>query len=89
QHINVNLREKKPTDVIVTPRRAVQSDLEGSFVMVLTEGNIVERRNVTLGKQLPEGVIISSGLEANEQVLVKGLQRVRNGVQVRLENVES
>lgn len=89
QHINVNLREKTPTDVVVTPRRAVQSDLEGSFVMVLTEGNIVERRNVTLGKQLPEGVIISSGLEANEQVLVKGLQRVRNGVQVRLENVES
>ncbi|MFA1562613.1 efflux RND transporter periplasmic adaptor subunit [Aliivibrio fischeri] len=89
QHINVNLREKQPTEVLVAPRRAVQSDLEGDFVMVLTEGNIAGRRNVTLGKQLPEGVIISSGIKANEQVLVKGLQRVRNGVQVRLENTES
>lgn len=53
--------------------------------MVLKEGNIVERRNVELGTQTEHGVIIRTGLNDGEQVLTKGLQRVRNGMTVRLE----
>ncbi|MDK9783432.1 multidrug efflux RND transporter periplasmic adaptor subunit VmeY [Vibrio sp. B172a] len=86
QHIKVNLRDKNAKDVIVIPRRAVQTDLEGDFAMVMTEGNVAERRNVKLGPQVEQGIIISEGLEQDDTVITQGLQRVRNGVEVRIQS---
>ena len=85
QHIKVNLRDKNAKDVIVVPRRAVQTDLEGDFVMVTAEGNVTERRNVKLGPQVEQGIIINEGLEQDDTVITQGLQRVRNGVEVRIQ----
>lgn len=85
QHIKVNLRDKNAKDVIVIPRRAVQTDLEGDFVMITAEGNVAERRNVELGPQVEQGIIISEGLEQDDTVITQGLQRVRNGVEVRIQ----
>ncbi|MGR5538701.1 multidrug efflux RND transporter periplasmic adaptor subunit VmeY [Vibrio campbellii] len=86
QHIKVNLRDKNAKDVLVVPRRAVQTDLEGNFVMVMAEGNIAERRNVKLGSQVDQGIIISEGLKKDETVITQGLQRVRNGIEVRVQS---
>ncbi|MFH4528558.1 multidrug efflux RND transporter periplasmic adaptor subunit VmeY [Vibrio diabolicus] len=85
QHIKVNLRDKNTKDVIVIPRRAVQTDLEGDFVMVMAEGSVAERRNVELGPQVEQGIIIREGLEQEDTVITQGLQRVRNGVEVRIQ----
>ena len=89
QHVQVFLREKTPVKTTVIPRRAVQSDLEGDFVMVLKDNKVAERRNIELGPQTDHGVIIRKGLEADEVVLTKGLQRVRNGMTVRLEQPDA
>ncbi|GMQ48873.1 efflux RND transporter periplasmic adaptor subunit [Vibrio sp. 10N] len=86
QHVRVELMEKQPVDVVTVPRRAVQTDLEGDFVMVVTEGNVAERRNVALGTQIETGVIIQSGLKPTDVVITQGLQRVRNGVPVRIDS---
>ncbi|WP_035024301.1 efflux RND transporter periplasmic adaptor subunit [Enterovibrio calviensis] len=85
QYVEVIVKDKETTPSIVVPRLSVQTDLEGDFVMVLQEGNIAERRNVKLGPQTDQGVIVLSGLSDDEQVLTKGLQRVRNGMTVRLQ----
>ena len=89
QHVRVELREKTKTDVLVVPRRAVQTDLEGNFVMLVSEGNIAERRNVELGRQLDEGIIILNGVTSNDVVITQGLQRIRNGVPVRFDTQAS
>ncbi|AQM71043.1 Efflux pump periplasmic linker BepF [Vibrio campbellii] len=86
QHIKVNLRDKNAKDVIVIPRRAVQTDLEGDFAMVMAEGNVAERRNVKLGAQVEQGIIIKDGLDKDDTVITQGLQRVRNGVEVRIQS---
>ncbi|HFQ5377214.1 TPA: efflux RND transporter periplasmic adaptor subunit [Vibrio vulnificus] len=85
QHIKVNLREKQAKSVVVVPRRAVQTDLEGHFVMVMTQGEVAERRNVSLGAQVEQGVVIHEGLTQDDVVITQGLQRVRNGMQVRVQ----
>ncbi|USD66813.1 efflux RND transporter periplasmic adaptor subunit [Vibrio sp. SCSIO 43136] len=89
QHANISIQEKAPTDVVVIPRRAVQTDLEGDFVMVVTDGSVVERRNVNLGQQVEGGTIITQGLTANEKVVIEGLQRIRNGVPVTIASDEN
>ena len=86
QHIKVNLRDKNAKDVIVIPRHAVQTDLEGDFAMVMAEGNVAERRNVELGAQVEQGIIIKEGLDKDDTVITQGLQRVRNGVEVRIQS---
>ncbi|EOB4961306.1 efflux RND transporter periplasmic adaptor subunit [Vibrio vulnificus] len=85
QHIKVNLREKQAKSVVVVPRRAVQTDLEGHFVMVMTQGDVAERQNVSLGAQVEQGVVIRQGLTQDDVVITQGLQRVRNGMQVRVQ----
>ncbi|HAS6237928.1 TPA: efflux RND transporter periplasmic adaptor subunit [Vibrio vulnificus] len=85
QHIKVNLREKQAKSVVVVPRRTVQTDLEGHFVMVMTPGEVAERRNVSLGAQVEQGVVIREGLTQDDVVITQGLQRVRNGMQVRVQ----
>ncbi|WP_114764792.1 efflux RND transporter periplasmic adaptor subunit [Vibrio rhodolitus] len=89
QHIRVELREKAPTDVVVVPRRAVQTDLEGHFVMLIADGDVAERRNVELGRQLEQGIVIRSGVTEGDRVITQGLQRIRNGVPVRVESKAS
>lgn len=89
QHVRVELMEKQASDVVTVPRRAVQTDLEGDFVMVVTEGNMAERRNVALGPQVDSGVIIQSGLKHTDVVITQGLQRVRNGIPVRIDDQKS
>lgn len=89
QHIKVRLLDSQKRDVVVVPRRAVQTDLEGNFVMMVAEGDVAERRNVELGTQVEDGVIISAGVEPNEMIITQGLQRIRNGVPVRLQEAQA
>ena len=61
---------------------------EGDFVMVLVEGEgapVAERRNIEMGRQVEGGVIVHSGLEKDDAVITQGLQRVRNGMSVRIQ----
>lgn len=53
--------------------------------MVVAEGNVAERRNVELGRQLEQGIIIRDGVTSSDKVITQGLQRIRNGVPVRME----
>lgn len=89
QHVRVELMEKEASDVVTVPRRAVQTDLEGDFVMIVSEGNVAERRNVALGPQVETGVVIRSGLKTTDVVITQGLQRVRNGIPVRIQEPQS
>ena len=89
QHITIQLRDKQSKQVIVVPRKAVQTDLEGNFVMVLTKGDIAERRNVELGPQLKQGIIIHEGLNKDDVIITQGLQRIRNGIEVRIQILAS
>ncbi|MEO7775783.1 MAG: efflux RND transporter periplasmic adaptor subunit [Steroidobacteraceae bacterium] len=62
--------------------RAVATDQDRRYVMVLGAGNKVEYRPVTLGPIFDGLRVVRSGLKAGEKVVVNGLQRIRPGVQV-------
>jgi multidrug efflux system membrane fusion protein len=62
--------------------KAIATDLNNKYVLVLDENNHVQYRAVTLGSKLAGLRVIESGLFGNEDIIVSGLQRVRPGVQV-------
>lgn len=70
-------------DVVVIPKQAI-SELQSLFrVYVVNSSNQVEVKEVTLGPETGTDVVIESGLEAGETVIVEGLQKVRPGMTVK------
>ena len=59
-----------------------QDKQEGKFVLVIDKSNKVASRHVTLGRRMNAMWVVESGLSANEQVIIEGLQKVRTGIEV-------
>ena len=62
--------------------RAIGTDQAQKFVLTLTSTNTVAYRSVNLGPVIDGKRVIRSGLEADEKIVVNGLQRVRPGMPV-------
>jgi membrane fusion protein (multidrug efflux system) len=74
---------------LTIPQPAVLEDMQGRYVYVVGDDNIVARKNVTLGPR--EGVdwVVDSGLEEGDRVVVNGIQKLRNGIEVSASPVEA
>jgi len=73
---------------ILIDDRAISTDLNNKFVLVLDAHNIVHYRPVELGEKLAGLRIIKSGLSPDDKIVVNGLQRVRSGNEVTPELVD-
>ncbi|HEY0218517.1 MAG TPA: efflux RND transporter periplasmic adaptor subunit [Afipia sp.] len=67
--------------------RAVGTDQNKKFVMVVNDDNKAEYREVGLGASVDGQRVVSSGLKVGERIVVKGLQRVRPGASIAPESV--
>ncbi|MDJ0611580.1 MAG: efflux RND transporter periplasmic adaptor subunit [Kiloniellales bacterium] len=75
-------------DMPLVTERAVGFDQSGQYLLVVNDENVVEKRNVTLG-QLVDGLrVVEEGIEADERVVVVGLQRAREGLEVEPEVID-
>jgi membrane fusion protein, multidrug efflux system len=80
--LNVSLANDE-REALVIPEEALSPEAERQYVYVVSDGK-VERREVRIGGRSPGSVEILSGLNAGEQVVVEGTQKVRDGSAVRV-----
>jgi membrane fusion protein (multidrug efflux system) len=80
--LNVSLA-KDEREALVIPEEALSPEAERQYVFVVDDGK-VERREVRIGGRTPGSVEVLGGLEAGEQVIVEGTQKVRDGATVRV-----
>jgi len=66
---------------LVIPQRAVV-DLQGTFKVYVVQDDKVTVREVVPGARTGSDWVISKGLEAGENVVVEGVQKVRDGITV-------
>lgn len=78
---------KQPYQALVIPERALATDLSIKYVYVVGSDRKAERRNVQLGRQLGDMRVITSGLKEGEEVIVKGVQRVKPDQEVEVEKL--
>lgn len=83
--VRVRIPASDPYQALLVPERAIATDQNVKFVYVVGGDGVATRRNVELGAQRGDARIITSGLKPGEQVIVKGLQRVRPGKKVEAE----
>ena len=84
QFVNLQLELRTIGDAVVVPVSAVRNGANGDFVYVLNDDKTVSQRNVTRGQATPERVVIASGLQAGEQVVTEGADRLKDGAAVQL-----
>jgi len=78
--IRVPLSERHPA--LLVSESAIGTDQAQKYVLTLTATNTVAYQSVTLGPVVDGKRIIRSGLQAGDQIVVNGLQRVRPGMPV-------
>jgi RND family efflux transporter MFP subunit len=75
-------------DLPLVSERAIGNDQRGTYLMVVNAENVVERRSVQTGQRIDGLIVIEDGLHADDQVVVKGVQRARPGRKVDPEAVD-
>lgn len=71
-------------NAILVPQRAVQQLLDKTFVMVVGPDNKSVTKAVTVGDKVGSFWIITSGLDTNDTVIVEGLTKLQEGVDLNV-----
>ncbi|MGW9331395.1 efflux RND transporter periplasmic adaptor subunit [Bosea sp. NPDC055594] len=87
QFVRLRMGQAKSEPALVINERAVGTDQNKKFVFVVGKDHKAVWREVTLGAAAEGLRIVTSGLEAGEQIVVNGLQRIRPGASVAPEQV--
>jgi RND family efflux transporter MFP subunit len=76
----VKLVGSAPYRATMIPDRAVGTDQDKRFVLVLKEDGTVDYRPVELGRLIDGLRVVAAGLQPGERVVVDGMQHVRPGM---------
>jgi multidrug efflux system membrane fusion protein len=79
QFAKIRLGRASTAPALLINERAVGTDQNKKFVMVVGADNKASYREVSLGASVQGLRVVSSGLNAGERVVVSGLQRIRPG----------
>ena len=75
QYGRVEMRFKKPHKALLLASELILRDVVGPYVYIINEANMLERRNITEGLELANGMtVIEKGLNAGDKVLTSHLQ---------------
>jgi multidrug efflux system membrane fusion protein len=86
QFVNVRLLVDTISGAVLAPNAAVQLGANGSFVYVVNENSTVSVRQVTTGPSDAQNTVIASGLAVGENVVIDGVDRLRDGAKVSVRN---
>ena len=76
-------------DALLVPQQSVTRDLTGrANVMVVKDGDVVEKRDVELDRAVGAFWLLKTGLNAGERVMVDGFQRIKPGDKVQAMEVD-
>jgi membrane fusion protein, multidrug efflux system len=64
---------------IVIPFKAVTEQLGEYFTYIVGDSSKVKQQKVELGSQIGANVVVRSGLQAGDQIVVEGVQNLRQG----------
>jgi multidrug efflux system membrane fusion protein len=84
QFVNVRLELDTLRDVVTVPAAAIQRGSQGLFVYRVKPDRTVDLRTVTLGPTDGQRIAIASGLRPGDQVVIDGVDRLREGSPVDL-----
>lgn len=76
------------TGAVIIPQKATYEIQDKTFVFVVDKMGVAKSREVKIGNELPDIYIVSSGLTEHDQILLDGVQKVKDDqkLKVKYEN---
>lgn len=84
QFVDVKLVLSTEKSAVLIPNQATQISQQGPFVYVVKDDDTAELRPVKLGQRQGDKVVITSGVTANERVVLAGQMLIRPGGKVHV-----
>ncbi len=84
QFVQVSLELAVDSNVVTVPANAVMSAGSGMFVFTVNAEGNATRVPVTLGRQVGDRSVVTSGLLGGERLIVDGQQRIADGAKVQV-----
>jgi membrane fusion protein (multidrug efflux system) len=81
---NVFIKNNTATKALLIPNKAITEQMGEFFVFVLGDSNKVSQRKIEVGPKINDKVIVKNGLEVNQQIVVDGMQKLRDGSVVQV-----
>ena len=80
--VRIRLPLRTLESALLVPQAAISTDQVGAYVLVVGDGNEVERRDIELGPIEGTDRVVLAGLSPQDRVVVRGLLRARPGATV-------
>jgi multidrug efflux system membrane fusion protein len=84
QFVNVRMLLEVKHDATIIPAAAIQRSAQGAFVYVIQPDDTVAMRSIELGPIEGESAAVDNGLAPGDQVVVDGLDKLRDGTKVEV-----
>lgn len=82
--VRTTMEEGVRTNAILAPQRGIARDRSGNATaLVVNADNVVELRQVKIGRAVEDQWLVLDGLAEGDQVIVEGLQKVKPDASVR------
>jgi membrane fusion protein, multidrug efflux system len=88
QFARLNMGQPKGEKTLLISERAIGTDQNKKYVMVVDDADKVEYREVSLGASVDGLRVVTQGLKDGERIVVNGLQHVRPGAVIKPELVK-
>jgi len=82
QFVNVHMLVDTKRNVVIVPSAAIQRGPQGTYVYVVSKGDTVNIRMVTVAQTTGNNVGVSSGLNAGDVVVIDGQDKLQNDSKV-------
>jgi len=88
--VRARLEEGVNPDAVLVPQQGVTRTPRGdASAMVVGEGDKVEVRQITATQAIGDKWLVTEGLKTGDRVIITGLQKIKPGVQVKVQEVVS
>ncbi|SFK35158.1 efflux RND transporter periplasmic adaptor subunit [Methylocapsa palsarum] len=81
QLVKVSIEGNAPAEKILVPQASLIADQQGVYVFIVEDGKASVRR-LKIGGESGASVIVDSGLDGGEQIVVEGMEALRPGAPV-------
>jgi len=84
----VVVQEDVRKGALLIPQKAVKQVLDNTFVIVVTDDNKAESRQVKLGNKIGDMWLVEEGLSATDRIVVEGIDKVKQGTDLQVTMVQ-
>ena len=80
---NLKVSNNSGAETILIPYRAIIEQMAEYFVFMVNARPVTQKK-IFIGQQIRDMVVVKSGLEENEIIVLDGVQKLKNGSKVKV-----